>query len=680
MKKSIQLFSIGLIITSFSFGQTFCPPAYVDALFFDEEVFLSWVQTNDFDTILYDECFEVCSLAVNAMTIEYAVDNGVGGWFRDSDGESFGCGEGMFPCDDGGDDSFSAHAVYTDSDTTAIDVRLITTSIDLTDKVSAYIEFIEGYNWVEDANDSNMVEVSTDGGATWDVVYSSIPWDIGDNDIWFNTIEISNYVGNEILVAFRYYDSVGYGEEWFVDEIRVSGSTASDYAGCGTFDHYGIYVDGVLTYETEDTWYTVPELENGSEYCFEVTAVYDEGESEPSSGVCATPMGPFQVNPLTLNFDELSMGEYQEMVVTIENFDTLGTDYDITSIELSNIEVAIDVLTDPMEGNYVSFTDPAGSFAGVWGIGDSAFASSTYLPFNAPDDGGDFAYVNDDDIGDGSDPTDAWLISDEIWVGGAYPSFLLFDLFFPNPDGLCSSGNLYSDDFLVHVTVDDGENWILVDSSAATGWWWASYMFNLAPHIGDAGVFKVAFQYHDCGGNWGYGVALDNISIKEGDDFTWITVSPYSGYADPIGNLNDSISVTVGVYGPYDEFTATDEILVSSDNFDLTVLVGVGVVVSVDNSGLTPFQFALHQNYPNPFNPETNIQFDVAEKSDVTVSIFNIMGQKVATLINGNLDAGVYHLTWNGLSDLGTALPSGMYFYEMRSPKFHSVKKLVLVK
>jgi hypothetical protein len=679
MKKSIQLFSIGLIITSFSFGQTFCPPAYVDAYFFDEEVFLSWVQTNDFDDILFDECFPVCSLAIGEMEIVNDVDNGTGGWFRYSDSTTIDCGAGMFPCDDGGDDDFSAHAVYTQSDTIPIDSRLISSSIDLTDKVSAYIEFIEGYNWSVDANDPNLVEVSTDGGETWSVVYSSWAGEIGD-DILFVTLDISNYAGSEILVAFRYYDSVGYGEEWFVDEITVSGSATPDYAGCGTFDHYGIYVDGVLTYETEDTWYTVPELENGSEYCFEVTAVYDEGESEPSSGVCATPMGPFQVNPLTLNFDELSMGEYQEMVVTIENFDTLGTDYDITSIELSNIEVAIDVLTDPMEGNYVSFTDPAGSFAGVWGIGDSAFASSTYLPFNAPDDGGDFAYVNDDDIGDGSDPTDAWLISDEIWVGGAYPSFLLFDLFFPNPDGLCSSGNLYSDDFLVHVTVDDGENWILVDSSAATGWWWASYMFNLAPHIGDAGVFKVAFQYHDCGGNWGYGVALDNISIKEGDDFTWITVSPYSGYADPIGNLNDSISVTVGVYGPYDEFTATDEILVSSDNFDLTVLVGVGVVVSVDNSGLTPFQFALHQNYPNPFNPETNIQFDVAEKSDVTVSIFNIMGQKVATLINGNLDAGVYHLTWNGLSDLGTALPSGMYFYEMRSPKFHSVKKLVLVK
>ena len=113
---------------------------------------------------------------------------------------------------------------------------------------------------------------------------------------------------------------------------------------------------------------------------------------------------------------------------------------------------------------------------------------------------------------------------------------------------------------------------------------------------------------------------------------------------------------------------------------DLLLALGVGVQVAVDESNITPFEFALHQNYPNPFNPETNIQIDIAQKSDVTVSIFNLMGQKVATLYNGNMDQGIYHIKWNGLSDHGTVLPSGMYFYEMKSPAYHSVKKLVLVK
>ena len=681
--RKLKVFLIGFVIPIISYSQSLCPPAHLEAYFFNEEVFLSWVQTEDFGDVLYDECFPVCSLAIEEMEIVNDVDNGTGGWFRYSDSTAIDCGAGMYPCDDGGDDDFSAHAVYTQSDTIPIDSRLISETIDLTNYVSAYIEFIEGYNWSVDVNDSNMVEVSTDGGETWSVVYSSLPWELGD-DIWFQTVDISEFAGNEIKIAFRYYDASGYGEEWFVDEISVSGSETADYAGCGTFQNYNIYIDGVLADSTEDSWYTATQLENGTEYCFEIKSVYDEGESEASSSACSTPMGPFQVNPLSLNFDALSFGEYQEAIMTIENFDTLSTSYEITSIELANIDAALDVLTDPMEFNLSTFTDPtaSGFSPGLWGVGDSSFASSVYVPFPPPDDGGTFAFVNDDAIGDGSDATDAWLISDEVSVSGYYPAFLLVDIFFPNPSGPCGPDQpLYVDEFKIHVSVDDGATWALVDSTMETGlWYWASYMYNLTQHIDDATSFKVAFQYHDCGGEWGYGVAIDNVAIKEGDDFTWLTVSPYKGTSVAIGNLNDSISVQIGVYGTDDNFTIAEDIVIASDYSELTVQIGVGVEVAIDESGLTPFEFALHQNYPNPFNPETNIQFDVAENSDVNVSIFNIMGQKVATLVNGNMDAGIYHIKWNGLSDKGITLPSGMYFYKMKSSEYQSVKKLVLVK
>ena len=674
---------IGIFITAAGFSQSLCPPAYLDALAFNEEVFLSWVQTEDYGDILYDECFPVCSLAIEEMEIVNDVDNGTGGWFRYSDSTAVDCGEGMFPCDDGGDDDFSAYASYTQSDTIPIDSRLISETIDLTNYTAAYIEFIETYTYSEDANDSNMVEVSTDGGETWSVVYSSLPLEVGD-DIGFQTVDISDFAGNEIKIAFRYYDSAGYGEAWFVDEISVSGSESADYAGCGTFQNYNIYVDGVLAGSTEDSEYTATQLENGIEYCFEIKSVYAEGESEASSSACSTPMGPFQVNPLSLNFDALSFGEYQEAIMTIENFDTLSTSFEITSIELANIDAALDVLTDPMEVNLSAFTDPlaSGFSPGFWGVGDSLFASSTYVPYPPPADGGDFAFVNDDAIGDGADSTDAWLISDEVSASGYGPYFLLADIFFPNPTGPCGPDQaLYVEELKIHITVDDGVTWTLVDSTMETGlWYWASYMYNLAPYIGDATSFKVAFQYHDCGGEWSYGVAIDNIAIKEGDDFTWLTVSPYKGTAVATGNLNDSISVQIGVYGTDDNFTIAEDIVVASDNTELTVQIGVGVEVAIDESGLTPFEFALHQNYPNPFNPETNIQFDVAENSDVNVSIFNIMGQKVATLVNGNMDAGIYHIKWNGLSDKGIALPSGMYFYKMKSLEYQSVKKLVLVK
>ena len=584
----------------------------------------------------------------------------------------------MFPCEDGGDDHFSAYAMYTGSDTISVDSRLITSSIDLTSYTTAYIEYIETYDWSIDVNDSNMVEVSTDSGVTWNVVHASIPEDVAE-DIWFVTVDISEFAGNEILVAFRYYDSMGYGEAWYVDNIKVWGGQTGAENICGTFQNYNIYMDGALIGTSAVESYTATGLENGTEYCFQVTAVYEEGESVSSAEVCSTPMGPFQVNPTSFNFEPLAMGEYQQDTLILQNYDTLDADFEITSIELSNVDAAMDLLVDNMEGSFSGFSDLDG-WLGFWGIGDSISASSTYTSFIVPDDGGQFAFLNDDVFGAGADPVDSWLVSDEIQVDGWFPVFLLADIFFPDTDGPCWTNNLYSDDLLIHVSVEDDTSWILIDSTLYTGWNWQSYIYNLTPHIGDATSFKVAFQYHDCDGNWGYGVALDNIAIKEGDDFTWITVSPYSGTLDNLGGINDSANIVVGVYGPYDGFSATDELIVASGELEITVQVGVGAQVSIEEPGIMPLRFALHQNYPNPFNPETMIRFDVAEKTDLSISVYNILGEKVTTLLNGNLEAGTYHVQWNGVSDQGKTLPSGMYFYELNSPLFHSVKKLVLVK
>ena len=165
-----------------------------------------------------------------------------------------------------------------------------------------------------------------------------------------------------------------------------------------------------------------------------------------------------------------------------------------------------------------------------------------------------------------------------------------------------------------------------------------------------------------------------------GDSFTWLTVSPYRGNISALDSYNDSIAVKVGAFGVYDGFSIEDELLVESGEISISILIGVGVEVFVDDPQITPIEFALHQNYPNPFNPETNIQFDVAEQSHVSVNVFNLVGQKVATLVNRTMDAGIYTIKWTGLNDKGSSLPSGMYFYEMKTSNFHSIKKLVLVK
>jgi hypothetical protein len=89
-----------------------------------------------------------------------------------------------------------------------------------------------------------------------------------------------------------------------------------------------------------------------------------------------------------------------------------------------------------------------------------------------------------------------------------------------------------------------------------------------------------------------------------------------------------------------------------------------------------PTQFSLMQNYPNPFNPATTIRFEVAKKSDISLKVYNVVGQEVATLIyNQELDAGVYSASFNANN-----LASGIYFYELKAGEVSISKKMVLLK
>jgi len=109
------------------------------------------------------------------------------------------------------------------------------------------------------------------------------------------------------------------------------------------------------------------------------------------------------------------------------------------------------------------------------------------------------------------------------------------------------------------------------------------------------------------------------------------------------------------------------------------LVIDAGYALSVDE-GLLPEVFALHQNYPNPFNPVTTIRYDVPEQSHVRMEIYNVLGQKVAVVVNGIQDPGFHAVRWNGTNMYGNPLSSGMYFYHIQAGDFRSIKKLILVK
>jgi hypothetical protein len=103
-------------------------------------------------------------------------------------------------------------------------------------------------------------------------------------------------------------------------------------------------------------------------------------------------------------------------------------------------------------------------------------------------------------------------------------------------------------------------------------------------------------------------------------------------------------------------------------------------VVGIGQEQPIPFEYALKQNYPNPFNPETNIEFSLAKEQNVSLVVFNLLGQQVRTLANSSLGAGDHVAHWDGRNDNGANVPSGIYFYRISTPEFSQTNKMVLVR
>ena len=93
-----------------------------------------------------------------------------------------------------------------------------------------------------------------------------------------------------------------------------------------------------------------------------------------------------------------------------------------------------------------------------------------------------------------------------------------------------------------------------------------------------------------------------------------------------------------------------------------------------------PLEFELAQNYPNPFNPQTSIFFNIPEASHVTVEIYNIYGQLIRTLIDSDMSAGRYDITWDGRAEANDIVTSGIYMYTLTSGNFKTAKKMIFLR
>ena len=99
-----------------------------------------------------------------------------------------------------------------------------------------------------------------------------------------------------------------------------------------------------------------------------------------------------------------------------------------------------------------------------------------------------------------------------------------------------------------------------------------------------------------------------------------------------------------------------------------------------EKSDILPKKFALHDNFPNPFNPSTTIRFDLPSATDVSIVVFNVLGQKIKTIERALMNPGYHSIIWNATNDFGSQVSAGMYFYQLRTNEFVKTKKMILLK
>ncbi|MBD3403053.1 T9SS type A sorting domain-containing protein [candidate division GN15 bacterium] len=93
-----------------------------------------------------------------------------------------------------------------------------------------------------------------------------------------------------------------------------------------------------------------------------------------------------------------------------------------------------------------------------------------------------------------------------------------------------------------------------------------------------------------------------------------------------------------------------------------------------------PSSYSLQQNYPNPFNPTTSISFKLPQAADVSLKVYNVLGQWVQTLVSGELPAGTHSVQWNGTASTGVPVSSGVYLYRLQAGEYSATRKMLLLK
>ncbi len=166
---------------------------------------------------------------------------------------------------------------------------------------------------------------------------------------------------------------------------------------------------------------------------------------------------------------------------------------------------------------------------------------------------------------------------------------------------------------------------------------------------------------------------------RENDHFEIQRSSGYDGWTQ-IANVDGQGTVMYATHYSFVDHDVNNGVnyryrLVAVNMSGQSGQVGEEVLATPDVDAGLPVEYALHQSYPNPFNPTTSIRFDIPEASRVLLTVFDVNGRQVATLVNGNLAANSYTVSFDAAN-----LSTGTYFYRLEAGSFTSMRKMLLLK
>ena len=155
-----------------------------------------------------------------------------------------------------------------------------------------------------------------------------------------------------------------------------------------------------------------------------------------------------------------------------------------------------------------------------------------------------------------------------------------------------------------------------------------------------------------------------------------------STLAGAVGVTSAEGTRVIGTTGVSFTGISFDELNATAGGFWYTTKEMITIVSSeVEQIGEEiPREYELQQNYPNPFNPATKIKYGLPESANVRLTVFNVLGQLVATVVDKQQAAGYYEIDWSPETDSGISLPSGLYFYRVETKNFSATRSMVFQK